>query len=148
MSLWGTAFAQQEVITLETESINPGSTLYPVKRGWEKLREMMNFSVEDKMNYQRSLLKIRLSELSYVVDKKLLNEFQTSSERFAYQAGILTNILVEQKKQEDKETIKKEFISYSKILDQLRDNHPANTSYWMLIQHDINTLKILSEKLN
>jgi len=94
-----------------------------------------------------SLLKTRLSELDYVVNNKVLSEVQTSSERFAYQAGILTQELIKQNNSDEKTKLVKEFEKYGNFLANLRDKYPANSSFWMLVQHDINTLSILSEHL-
>ena len=113
------------------------------KPGQEKLQ----FSKQAKINFYQSLLKTKLSELNYVVEKKFLSEVQSASERFAYQAGILTEELIRQNKSADKENVIKEFERFSPFLDTLRDKYEANSSYWMLIQHDINTLGILSAQL-
>lgn len=139
--------AAEETTTFQNEAINPGSFYYSFKRLWEKGIEKLQLSRELKINFYYSQLKIRLSELNYVVENKLLGEVQQSSERFAYSAGILTDELIKQKKSDEKEKVILAFEAYGKFLEKLRDVYPANTSFWMLIQHDINTLKILSERL-
>lgn len=139
--------ATEESVILKNEVINPGSFYYPFKRLWEKGIEKLQFSKESRINFHQSQLKIRLSELNYVVENNLLGEVQQSSERFAYSAGILTDQLVEQNKSGEKEKVILAFEADGKFLEKLRDVYPANTSFWMLIQHDINTLKILSERL-
>lgn len=137
--------AQQ--LELSKNSINPGSFYYPFKRILEKGKEKLLFSQELKKKFHMSLLQVRLSELDYVVSNKVLSEIQTSSERFSYQAGILTQDLVKQNNTDEKTKLVKEFEKYGKFLANLRDKFPANSSYWMLVQHDINTLSILSEGL-
>lgn len=132
-------------LNLPNTKINPGSFYYPFKRVLEKGWERLQFGETQKIEFYTSQLKVRLAELNYVVEKKLLSEVQTSSERFAFQAGILTEELVKENK--DKEKMVKEFEQFSKFLEKLRDKYPANSSFWMLIQHDINTLSILSERL-
>lgn len=139
--------AAEESVTLKNEAINPGSFYYPFKRLWEKGIEKLQFSKESRINFHQSQLKIRLSELNYVVENKLLGEVQQSSERFAYSAGILTDELVKESKSGEKEKVIQTFETYVKFLEKLRDVYPANTSFWMLIQHDINSLKILSDRL-
>lgn len=134
-------------LDLPKTTINPGSFYYSFKRLWEKGMEKLQFSSQSKINFFKSQLKTKLAELNFVVENKLLSEVQRSSERFAYQAGILTEELVKQNKAEDKEKIIREFEQYSKFLEKLRDKYSANSSFWMLVQHDINTLKILSERL-
>lgn len=133
-------------LELKTENINPGSVYYPVKRAWEKISEKLQFGKEGKINFQKSLLDRRLSELKYVVDNNLLNEVQTSSERFAYQAGMLLEDSKEQNSKDNKESVIKKFESYGGLLGELRDRYPANSSFWMLVQHDINTLQILLQE--
>lgn len=134
-------------LNLPNTKINPGSFYYPVKRILEKGLERLQFSSGQKIAFYKSQLKTRLAELNYVVEKKLLSEVQSASERFAYTAGILTEEIVKQNKPADKENLIKEFEKFSPFLDKLRDVYPANSSFWMLIQHDINSLKILSERL-
>ncbi len=139
------AIYAEENINLKNEAINPGSFYYSFKRLWEKGVERLQFSRQSKITFYESLLKTRLVELNYVVENKLLSEVQTSSERFAYYAGILTQELIKQNK--NKEQTIEEFNQFSKFLENLRDKYPANTSFWMLVQHDINTLSILSGRL-
>lgn len=134
-------------LNLPNTKINPGSFYYPVKRVWEKGLEKLQFSTGQKIAFYKSQLKTRLAELNYVVEKKLLSEVQSATERFAYTAGILTEELIRQNKTAEKENLIKEFEQFGPFLDKLRDVYPANSSFWMLIQHDINSLKILSGTL-
>lgn len=140
-------YAADENINIKNESINPGSFYYTFKRLWEKGNEKLQFSIQSKISFHDSLLKKRLSELNYVVNNKLLSEVQGSSERFAFEAGTLTNELCTENKADQKESLLKEFEQYSQFLPKLRDKYPANSSFWMLVQHDINTLSILSARL-
>lgn len=131
---------------LPKTSVNPGSFYYPFKRLLEKGQEKLLFFADSRRSFYSSLFKTRLAELSYVVNNKILSEVQGSSERFAYQAGILTEEMIGQKDEDRQKTVEV-FKRYSDYLAQLRDQYAANSSFWMLIQHDINTLKILSDKL-
>ena len=135
----------QENLDLKNELINPGSFYYSFKRLWEKGLEKLQFSNESKIYFYQSQLKVKLAELNFVVENRLLSEVQQSSERFAFQAGMLTEVLLKENK--DKEKTIKEFQQMQKFLEKLRDKYPANTSFWMLIQHDINSLSILSDRL-
>ncbi len=139
--------AAEESLDLKNEVINPGSFYYPFKRLWEKGMEKLQFDTKARVNFYQSAIKTRLAELNYVVENKLLDEVQRSSERFAYDAGILTDELVKQNQSNSKEKTISEFEKYKKFLETLRDKYPSNSSFWMLVQHDINTLNILSEEL-
>lgn len=135
-----------EKVTLPNQLINPGSFYYPFKRIWEKLVDKVIFSSPKKINYHNYLLDVRLTELKYVVTNKLLGEFQKSSERLSYQAGILTDLVSKSERKTKDEAVEK-FAKYIQTLTELRDQNPANSSYWLLIQHDMNSLKILSDRL-
>lgn len=134
-------------LDLPQTKINPGNFYYNFKRLWEKGLGQLMLSQELKISFHKSQLKARLAELRIVVDEKILSEVQRSSERFSYQAGILTNVIVKKDDAKTKGQLLEEFESYDPLLQKLRDRFEANSSFWMLIQHDINTLKILSERL-
>jgi hypothetical protein len=137
--------ASGESINIQKEKINPDSAYYPLKRVLEKGIGAIQLTPQSKINFYDSLLKVRLSELNYVVENKILSYIQTSSERFQYQAGTLTNEINKQNK--DKQKIINEYQEMKKNLEPLRDKFPANSSYWLLIQNDINTLSILISNL-
>lgn len=144
----GLIYAQEsEQLELPKITVQPGSFYYPFKRLIERGRERLIFSKDLKRSFYISLLKARLAELDYVTSKRVLSEIQRSSERFAYQAGILTEELIKQDGNSEKENLIKEFDKYAKFLANLRDKYPANSSFWMLVQHDINALNILTDRL-
>lgn len=137
--------AHEQDLNLPKTVINPGSFYYPFKRLIEKGREKIVFSESGRVSFYSSLLKTRLAELDYVTGKKALSEIQGSSQRFAYYAGVLTEAVIKTVKEKD--SFSKVFGEYGEYLQTLRDRYPANSSYWLLIQHDINTLGILAERL-
>lgn len=139
--------AEENVTEIKNEFINPGSFYYSFKRLWEKGFERLQFGTKSKVNFHFSQFQTRVAELNYVIENKFLSEVQQSSERLAFEAGVLTDQLIKQNNNEEKQKYIKEFEKYVKPLEKLRDMYPANTSFWMLVQHDINTLQILSEKL-
>lgn len=134
-------------LNLPKQIVNPGDFYYPAKRLWEKIRERLNFNSEARYTYYKSLLELRMSELGFVVKNKRLGELEQASERLAFYAGILTEYLIKYGTEEQKDEIQSKFKSLAEPLDELRDNFPANSSFWMLVQHDINSLKEYSEKL-
>lgn len=139
------AYASDE-LSLPKSAINPGSFFYPAKRFSENMMMKFNFSSDSKLNFYKKLILTRLSELSYVAENRKLGQVEKSSQRFAYQAGILTDHIVSEKLDKE-DAILKSFEQYKKVLAKLRDIYPANTSYWMLLQQDIDTLNINADKL-
>ncbi len=119
---------------------------YQFKRGYEKIFEKFQFSSASKLNYYQNLLLTRLSELKYVAETKDLDDLQRSTERFSYEAGKIVQ-LSEKLNSTDNARIQNQFKEYKPILEKLRDLYSYNSSYWKLIQYDIDTLDILSKKL-
>lgn len=136
-----------ENFTLPKSRVNPGSVIYSAKRFSENMLMKFNSSKEGRLNFYKKLMVTRLSELDYVAANKKLGEVEKSSQRFAYQVGILTDYIVSEKMDKEKEGLLQSFEQYKPILAKLRDVYPANTSYWMLLQQDIDTLNINAEKL-
>lgn len=135
-------------VNLPDQKIYPRSFYYPVKRLLEKSWEKLKFSGQSKYDYYRSLLPTRLAELTYVVLQKQADQVQKSSERFAYQAGITTEKLKSLPDNPgEKQSLQNKLSEYSKVLEKLRDSYPANSSYWMLVQYSIDSLKLYSGDL-
>lgn len=127
---------------LTVQNTLPSSPTYVFKRVKEKLSMILKFSNNSKFAYSLQLLEKRLSELVTIVDNKNLDQMVTNSQRFSYQAGITATINAKLKdNQNDK--MRKVFNKYSQVLDELRDNYPANSAYWLLMQQNIDTLNIL-----
>ncbi|MBI2596882.1 hypothetical protein HYW41_01885 [Candidatus Daviesbacteria bacterium] len=136
-----------EKINLPAQVVNPGDFYYSAIRLWEKITERFQFNNDAKFRYSSSLIDKRVSELIFVIKDKRLDEVQRSSERLAYQVGVLTEFLIKQKSSQEKEQLRAKINGFLPALSELRDAYPANSSYWMLVQHDINSFKEYSEKL-
>lgn len=136
----GTSFFPPE------EKIIPGNSLYPMKRFWEKLRLTINFSEDSKIKFQKTLLIRRLSELNTLVEGGNKDQLEKASQRFSYEAGVL-----KQRTQKNPEKYKTEVLSqYETIvpfLENLRDRFKANSTYWLSLQQNIDTLNILAQEL-
>lgn len=140
-------YADNTVDNIKEPSIKPsGGFYYLIKRGYEKILEKFQFSDNSKLTYHQNLLLNRLSELKYVAERKELHELQKATERFSYEAGKLAQIS-ERLKNADKIKIQNQFNEYKPVLEKLRDLYEYNSSFFRLIQYDIDTLDILSKKL-
>lgn len=134
-------------LNLPKQSLNPGDFYYPAIRLWEKIAENFQLGTEAKFKYSNPLIDKRMSELGYVVKNRRLDEVQRSSQRLAYQVGTLTDFLIKQGNKQMKDQLKIKINTFYPALSELRDNFPANSSFWMLVQHDINSFKEYQEKL-
>lgn len=135
-----------EEYNLTGQKTLPNTPSYSFKRIKEKGLMAIKFTPISKFEYSVVLIEKRLSELVSLVDLKELDMITSASQRFSYQAGILSD-LNSKLKTDQNEKIKVKFDNYEKILSELRDNYPANSAYWLLIQQNIDTLNILSGKM-
>ena len=140
-----TVFAQEEAVYLPVEKTLPTSSAYPFKRLWEKVRLTLTLTQKGKLDYKKLLLERRLSELVTLVNNGDTENIERASQRFAYQAGIYAEQV--QKNNHSTEEALETFGKYARIFPRLRDHYPANGTYWLSIQQDLDTLNILSEKL-
>lgn len=134
-------------LNLPKATLNPGDFYYPVKRLWEKLMQKLQFNEEAKIKSYTSLVDLRMSELDYVIKTQRLGELERATQRFSFQLGVLSEYLIRIKSQDKKVQVASKLESFIAPLEELRDKFPANSSFWMLIQHDINSAKQYLEKL-
>lgn len=131
---------------VQQQPADPGTISYLIGRLIEKVSEKIIFMEDSKINFSKKMLNKRFSELVYLVEKKDTEQLQKSSERFAYQAGILADLVKDQPPNE-KEKVIRLFNSYKNDLNKIKHNYDQDSGYWILILHDINTLDILTARL-
>jgi len=139
-------YASQE-INLPSVLIQPSMTYYPAKRVFEKFIEKLQFTNENKEKYYEGLVQKRLAELKYVVDKNYLDQVEKSTQRVSYQVGVLTDYVVFKKMNNKKQNLADLYKENKIILERLRDKYPANSGFWMLVQHTINSIDINLQKI-
>lgn len=136
-------------LNLPSVTITPDRYLmYSGKRLLEKGLIFTKLSKESKMDYYKELTLLRLAELKYVAEKKLLGEIEHSTQRLSYQVGTLSDYINSNPElQKDKKDATEFLLSFKELLGNLRDIYPANSPYWLLIQHNINSIDLNLEKL-
>lgn len=131
---------------IENITTYPGTLSYKFKRLFEKISGGLLFFNDSKLNYEKKLLNIRFSELQLIAAAKNLEEVQRSSERFAYQAGIVTDV-AQNSSQAEKEKVLNIFKNYRDDLEKIKFYFDMDSGFWILILHDINTLDLLTARL-
>ena len=99
------------------------------------------------MKYHSYLLGKRMSELTYVVENKMVSEIEKASNRVSFEAGKAVENWEKTKAYDDKNKLRQKIEFYKGYLPDLRDKFPANSSYWLLIQQNIDSFGILLDKL-
>lgn len=132
---------------LPSVQLTPDSFYYPLKRLYEKI--IVNFYVDSnsKSDYYKDLVQNRMAELKYAVDKNYLDLVEMSTQRVSYQVGVLTDYVAEKELNNKKPGLIDLYKKDKIILEKLRDQYPANSSFWMLVQHIINSIDINLQKL-
>lgn len=113
----------------------------------ERVHGWFKFSGEDKANYQLGLIEKRLAELQYVIDDGQGDLIEEVSSRYATYVGRFSDDLIPKKLSAENAKYLVMFESHLKILPELRDHFPSNSGWWLLLQHDINTVQIFSDKI-
>lgn len=147
VNVFSTVFSQDSSFIPNDQTINPGHIMYPLKRVWENLGKSLSLSDDSKFKFDYDLSDTRLSELNYVVNFNLENEIQRASERFAYQVGITTDYIITGNKDNLSGSIIEKHRLFKSNLESLLSKFPANSSYWLLIRQDMDTLDILTTKI-
>lgn len=146
-------FAQTQVLAAEVNLpdvvVGPDKYIFfSIKRLFEKVIVVTKIDKQSKAGYYKDLTLKRTAELKFVVGNKLLGEVERASQRFAYQIGILADYISTDKDLAKRNTDTRElFVSYKSFLEKLRDKYPANSSYWLLIQQDIDSIDLNLQKL-
>lgn len=118
-----------------------------VEKFKERVTLFLKFSKEDKFNYQKFLLEKRLAELKYIIDGDNWDPIEETSSRYATNLGNFNNFVVNGKLSNNKTEILNTYERHSKIIEELQRNFEFNSAFWMLLEHDINTIKIFSSKI-
>lgn len=113
----------------------------------EKITLFFKFSITDKILYQQQLVEKRLAELKYVINDGQGDMIEEVSSRYAAYVGKFSEEVISKGTAADREKILTMYSSHSVMLETLRDHFPANSGFWLLLQHDINTIQIYTEKI-
>ncbi len=113
----------------------------------EKLILFTKFNEQSKAEYMMSLLDKRLADLYVVVSKNRGNLIEEISSRYASYTGQLGAYFVENKLETKDKELKKKLKTHKKILIEIQKKYSNDSPFRMLLQHDINTINIIQDKL-
>lgn len=139
-----------DLIEVTYESINPNPSYgYSFKRLKEKITlVLLSPFAGKKADYYMELLRIRLAEFKYVVDKKDIDSLQTTSERYFTTAGELTSFIIKNKLEDKKTNVVKLLEDHIKVTAKLEGAYSETTSQWRLIRYSSDYLKNYLAKLS
>ena len=115
---------------------------------FERVNLIFRFGSESKARYWQKLTDIRLAELKMVVDEGNNDWVEETSSRYSTYLGRYSEFVIKKQVKSQKETILKQFESHSEILAVLRDKYKYDSAWWLMIQHDINTIDIFKNRID
>lgn len=116
-------------------------------RIWERITLFFKFSNNDKVGYEKYLVQKRFAELKYVIDDGQGNMIEETSSRYSTYLGRLTDRIVRNKMVDKKEEVLKIFESQLPVLEELLSRQEYNSGFWLLLQHDVNYLKLYIDQI-
>lgn len=114
----------------------------------EKVTLFFKFSKEGKAHYQEYLLEKRLAELKWVVDSKEWDPVEETSSRYATYLGNFSEFVIKNNLKDKKDEVLSTYERHEKVLEELQRNFEYDGGWWLLLQHDRNSTKIFSTKIN
>ena len=118
---------------------------------WEKVSEKINlftkFNKVGKAKYWRELIDTRFAEIKYAVDGSRLGDIEDMTSRYSTYLGYYSEFLIKNNLSSEKEITLSMFGKHSEILKGLQQKYEFDSAWWMLIEHDINTLVIFKDKI-
>ncbi|MCL5069536.1 MAG: DUF5667 domain-containing protein, partial [Actinobacteria bacterium] len=114
------------------ESVNPDSLIYPLKRIVEKTKSLIISGQANKSEYAFELLNTRFNELVYIANYQKSGFITEVVSRYNTSIGQLKSAHLQAKN-------KSQINNYLKILQTLRDGHPANSAAWLNLQQAVDT---------
>lgn len=123
--------------------------LWGLKRIQEKVFLNLKSNPEERLDYMRGLLDVRLQELETQVKNQSYGYILPSATRYSTLAGQITEMVLANNMTDKVGSIKEQFNNHIKVLEEVYYIYPKNTDNeeYKYIEDDINYLKIYLDKL-
>lgn len=141
------ALAQKFETSFSSEFLKIDNPSNHFDRLIEKIILFTKFNEQSKAEYMMSLLDKRLADLNFVVTKDRGNLIEEISSRYASFTGELGNYFLENNLKNKKLNLIKKFEIHKKVLIKIQKPYSSDSPFRMLLQHDINTINIIRDKL-
>lgn len=134
-------------ISSESASLQTDHYANVFERLKERITLFLKFSNDDKANYLQELADKRLGELVYIMTTGEGDPIEELSSRYATHIGRLAIFVTEKKTTKQKESLLQMYSNHLKVLNNIQQNFEFESGWWLLLQHDINTVKMSQDKL-
>lgn len=122
-----------------------------IANNFEKLQEKITlffkFDKKQKSAYQRELVEKRLAELKYVIENRQWDFIEEVTSRYTTYMGHYINFVEKNKITDDKDQLLALLDGHKYLIEKMQTRFEYESGWWLSIQHDINVLKMSSEKI-
>lgn len=144
----GVAFAEDQGSVSASLTIKVDRVANLQDRLFERITSFFKFSNQDKYSYQKTLTEKRLAELKYITDNNQGDQLEELSSRYSTYLGQLTELVLKNQMKDKKQELLDMYSNHLQVLEELAKSYDSNTGLGMLMQHDINYVKIYSGQIN
>lgn len=113
----------------------------------ERINILFKFSPQSKIDYQKELTEKRFAELVYVIENRKGDFIEETTSRYAAYLGRLTEVAIKNKAFDKKNSFLEMLENHELVLEDLIKYFEANSGFWLLLKHDINSINIYSEQI-
>lgn len=127
---------------LLSNSANPGTPFFGIKRLQEKVFLSFSLAPEKKADYYLSLLDKRLEEINYLIKNKKTDHLWSASLRYSATAGEISKLIIDNNLISYASKAIEKFKSHQKAFKNLDDTFPNrfNNEDWKYLQDGVNYL--------
>jgi len=129
-------------------NVTPVHKAGAMDRVFEKINLFLHFSPASKAEYWQKLVDVRLTNLKSIVEQNNLDLIEETSSRYSTYVGRYSDYIINNQIRSQKEIAIGMFNKHLETLPSLQAKYKYDSAWWLLIQHDINTLNIFKEKID
>lgn len=118
----------------------------PLEKIFERVGLFLNADKGAKAEYYLKLADKRLAEVVYLVENDKIGDLENVTSRYSTYLGTASEFLIDNKIAGRKEIFLKVFDEHRKVLEKLVVKYEKGTAQWMLVMHDINTIKVFQDR--
>src|SRR3989338_1869818 len=149
LALIGTTFAKAQATDVQKENTNPGDGFgFIGKRIGEKFKLFIYSPFpKAKENLYEDLVKRRLAELKYVIEKPDMANFEKATIRYSTTVGTWAEYIQKKKLNDQKQSAVETLSSHLGVVEKLMTKYDPTTAEWRFVKHDFDFLNIYISKL-
>lgn len=150
LSVFVLLFLPINSLTAQESILEPDYKVDHIASRTEKIKEkiglILRVNKTAKINYQIKIIEKRLAELYWAVENDV-DSIETAASRYSTYIGNLELFLETNRDIISKDQILNTFNKHKEIISNIQSKFERDSGWWLSIQHNLNTIDILSDKI-